>query len=93
MAIKNRELAYSASEGGFLTYRGAFYEKDGKLRVKFKHITETDEGELIEDYGGALAEEDLAILRIGPVSFRMGGVVYTLQDSAPKSEETNKAQK
>lgn len=93
VAIKNRELAYSASEGGFLTYRGDFYEKEGKLRVKLKRITETEEGELIEDYGGALAKEDLAIQRIDPVSFRMGGIVYTLQDSAPKSEETNKEQK
>ena len=93
VVIKNRGLAYSASEGGFLTYRGKFYEKDGKLRVKFKHITEYAPEEEMEDYGGRLAKADLAILGINPVSFRMGGIVYTLQGFAPRSEETNKTQK
>jgi hypothetical protein len=87
VAIKNRELAYSASEGGFLFYKGEFYEKEGKLRVRFKKITETDEGEFIEDYGGSLAQEDFEILRIDLVSFKMGVIVYTLQDQTRSTKD------
>jgi hypothetical protein len=93
VAIKGDELLYSASEGGFLVYKGKLYEQDGKVRIKFTAVTEDDEGEELETYGGTLAKEDLAILVIDRVSFKMGGIVYTLQDRAPEPKGTNKAQK
>jgi hypothetical protein len=92
VAIKNRELAFSASEGGFLVYKGAFYKKDGQLRAKFTAVTEDEDGEILETYGGVLAKEDVAIEVIDLVSFRMGGVIYTLQNRNPEPKRTNKAQ-
>ena len=93
VAIRNSGLSYSASEGGFLVYKGKFYEQDGKVRIKFTAVTEDDEGEALETYGGTLAKEDLAILLIDRVCFKMGGIVYTLQDRAPEPKRTNKTQK
>ena len=83
VAIKDGELLYSASEGGFLIYKGKLNEEDGKVRIKFTAVTQNDEGEEIETYGGALAKEDLAISVIDRISFKMGEIVYTLQDRAP----------
>ena len=89
VAIKNNELLYSASEGGFLSYKGRFHKKEGKLRVKFTDVTETDEGEFIE-YLDSLANTDLPIQVLDRVRIKVGGIVYTLQDRPPKTEGTNK---
>ena len=58
-------------------------------------VTEDDDGEELETYGDTLAfgKEDLAILVIDRVSFKMGGIVYTLQDRAPEPKRTNKSKK
>jgi hypothetical protein len=92
VAIKKGELLYAAYEC-VLNYKGKLYERDGKVRIKFTIVTEDDDGKELEVYGDALAKEDLAIVVIDRVSFKMGGIVYTLQDRAPEPKGTNKAQK
>jgi len=93
VVISGRELAFSASDGGFLFYNGKFHQKGGKLWVKFTAVTETEDGEMLETYGGLLAKEDVPLEIIDLVSFRMGGVVYTLQSRNPEPGSTHKQQK
>lgn len=94
VVIIDRELSWSASDGGFLAYRGKFYEKDGKLRIKFTPVFETEEGDVLETYGGQdLANEDVEFEPIDLVSFKLDGVVYTLQRGISEQEETHDSQK
>ena len=91
-AIRGRDLAFSASEGGFLVYTGEFYHREGELRIKFTPVTETEDGEVLETYGGVLAEEDVAVEIIDLVSFKLSGVVYTLQGRNPHPGGSGEAQ-
>lgn len=85
VVIVKGQLLWSASDGGFLIYKGEFYEKEGKLRVKFTPVTETEEGEVLETYGGQdLAKKDDLLEVIDLLSFKIGGVVYTLQSRNPE---------
>lgn len=81
VAVKGTEMLHSASEGGFLNYNGRFYEKEGKLRIKFTHV------EKDEDYGGRLDKDDLEIRGIDLVRFEIGGIVYTLQDRPESTKD------
>ena len=91
ISIQGNEMLYSASEGGFITYKGQIYEKDGKLRVKLQFV-ETEEDYLIAPKGG-WPDKDLPIVIVDQVRFTLEGITYTLQDRVPEKAQSEKEQK
>lgn len=79
VVIKDGELLYSASDGGFITYKGEIYEKDGKLRIRLRFV-ETEEDYLPAPPKGGWPDKDLPIVIQDRVSFSVDGIKYAFQD-------------
>lgn len=74
--IKDGKALASASDGGFLTYKGEIYQRDGTLRVKMRVI----KSDYVPEPVGGWPALDLELKNQTEVSFSLDGVAYNLMD-------------
>jgi hypothetical protein len=79
--IRDGEVFASASDGGFLTYKGTLYKKGGELRIKMRVV----KADYVGAPDGGWPELDLPVQIKDQVSFKLDGVTYLLQGREDRS--------
>ncbi len=77
-SIKNDKIKYSSSEGGFYTYKGAIFMRDGRRFIRLRIVN--------CDYcprpvTGLWPDREYPIHFKNEVSFEFNSVIYVLQDA------------
>lgn len=73
--IKAGKVIASASEGGFLTYKGELYRRGEEVRIKMRVV----EAQYVPVPADGWPELDLPITIKDKVTFTLDNVIYTLQ--------------
>lgn len=73
LTIKRGKRSYSASDGGFLTYRAKFFEKDGNAFVAMR-LFESDYAALPVSTNNSAPYDPYGEVKVYPVSFASGEI-------------------